>query len=143
LDIALQVARRATCLRRKYGAIIVKDDQIISTGYCGSPRGAINCLDIGKCPRQEAGIPSGQRYELCRSVHAEANAIIHASRQDMLGSTLYLACLDSGSDDELYGPTPCRMCARMIINAGIDRVITRVSETRTIELGFDWLVKED
>ena len=90
LDIADAVLQRSTCLRRMYGAIIVRNDEIISTGYNGAPRGRINCTDAGRCARVEMNIPSGERYELCRSVHAEANAIISASRRDMIGSTLYL-----------------------------------------------------
>ena len=92
LDIAETVAERSTCLRRCYGAIIVNNDEIISTGYNGAPRGRKNCIDLGRCIREELKIPSGERYELCRSVHAEQNCIISASRRDMLGATLYLAC---------------------------------------------------
>ena len=90
LDIAETVAERGTCLRRNFGAIIVNKDQIISTGYVGAPRGRRNCIDLGYCVRESLQIPRGERYELCRSVHAEANAIIHASRNDTLGGTLYL-----------------------------------------------------
>ena len=90
LDIADAVLERSTCLRRKYGAIIVRNDEIISTGYNGAPRGRRNCSDIGTCTRETLRIPSGERYELCRSVHAEANAIISAARQDMIGASLYL-----------------------------------------------------
>ncbi|MCD6307579.1 MAG: dCMP deaminase family protein [Candidatus Latescibacteria bacterium] len=122
LNIAREVSRRSTCLRRWYGAVIVKNDQIISTGYAGAARGAKNCSDIGVCPRQEAGIPHGERYELCRSVHAEMNAIIHASRTDMIGSTLYLAGLDANDGSVVRGGKPCRICARLIINAGIETV---------------------
>jgi len=122
LNIAREVSRRSTCLRRWFGAVIVKNDQIISTGYAGAARGAKNCSDIGVCPRQEAGIPRGERYELCRSVHAEMNAIIHASRADMIGSTLYLAGLDANDGRVIAGGKPCRICARLIINAGIATV---------------------
>lgn len=124
LNIAAEVAKRSTCLRRSFGAVIVKDDQIISTGYCGAPRGSINCIDLGHCPRQEAGVPAGERYELCRSVHAEMNAIIHASRQEMLGATLYLACLNPHTGERIEGTRPCKLCTRMIINAGIALVVT-------------------
>lgn len=128
LDIADSVSERATCLRRKYGAIIVRNDEIISTGYNGAPRGRLNCSDIGKCAREAMHIPSGQRYELCRSVHAEANAIISASRRDMIGSTIYLAGR-SGKDNSLLSDAMCcSMCKRMIINAGIEQVIIRVGE---------------
>ena len=88
LDIADSVLERSTCLRRKYGAIIVRNDEIISTGYNGAPRGRRNCSDLGRCTRESLNIPSGERYELCRSVHAEANAIISASRRDMIGATI-------------------------------------------------------
>ncbi len=128
LDIADSVSERATCLRRKYGAIIVRNDEIISTGYNGAPRGRLNCSDIGKCAREAMHIPSGQRYELCRSVHAEANAIISASRRDMIGATIYLAGR-SGKDNSLLSDAMCcSMCKRMIINAGIEQVIIRVGE---------------
>ena len=90
LDIAQTVAQRGTCLRRLYGAVIVKNDEIISTGYVGAPRGRKNCTDLGYCVRNKLEIPRGERYELCRSVHAEANAIISASRESMIGATLYL-----------------------------------------------------
>ena len=90
LDLAEVVSCRSTCLRRRYGAVIVKNDQVISTGYVGAPRGRANCSDIGRCVRQEMHVPRGERYELCRSVHAEANAIIHASRDEMIGATMYL-----------------------------------------------------
>ena len=89
LDIAQTVAERSTCLRRKFGAVIVKNDSIISTGYNGAPRGRKNCCDLGECLREKYEIPSGERYELCRSVHAEANAIIAASREETLGADLY------------------------------------------------------
>jgi len=122
LNIAREVACRSTCLRRWFGAVIVKNDQIISTGYAGAARGAKNCSDIGFCPRQEANIPHGERYELCRSVHAEMNAIIHASRADMLESTLFLVGLDAKSGEVIDGAKPCKICARLIINAGIKTV---------------------
>lgn len=125
LDIAETVCGRGTCLRRNFGAIIVKNDIIVSTGYVGAPRGRQNCSDLGVCTREKLGIPKGQRYELCRSVHAEANAIIAASYNDTLGATLYLACHDAATG-ELYGEVePCSMCKRLIINAGISTVIVR------------------
>ncbi len=122
LNIAREVSRRSTCLRRWFGAVIVKNDQIISTGYAGAARGAKNCSDIGVCPRQQAGIPRGERYELCRSIHAEQNAIIHATRADMIDSTLYLVGLDAESGEVIEGARPCKICTRMIINAGIATV---------------------
>ncbi len=144
LDIAQTVAERGTCLRRNFGAIIVKHDEIISTGYNGAPRGRLNCSDRGSCLREILGVPKGQRYELCRSVHAEANCIISAPRSDMLGADLYLACLDAKTGG-LYGAVePCAMCKRMIINAGIERVIVRTApnEYRTF-LVSDWVDNDD
>ena len=127
LNIAEAVLERSTCLRRKYGAVIVRDDEIISTGYNGAPRGWANCCDIGYCFREHERIPHGERYEACRSVHAEANAIISASRRDMLGATLYLAGKEADGST-IYSVEPCLMCRRLIINAGIERVISRVPE---------------
>ena len=98
LDIAQTVAGRSTCLRRCYGAILVKSDEIISTGYNGAPRGRRNCVDLNYCTREALNIPSGERYELCRSVHAEANAIISAARSEALGATLYMACVVDVAD---------------------------------------------
>lgn len=144
LNMASQVAERSTCLRRKFGAVIVKDDQILSTGYVGAPRGTKNCCDIGKCPREIAQIPPGERYELCRSVHAEANAIINASRLDMIGATLYLACLDVKTGEYTPNTRPCRMCTRMIINAGIERVVVRnLPGDYTEYLTVDWVWQEN
>ncbi len=122
LNIAREVASRSTCLRRWYGAVIVKNDQIVSTGYAGAARGALNCIDIGVCPRIQANIPHGERYELCRSVHAEMNAIIHAARTDMIDSTLYLAGFDAVKGTIVEEAKPCKICTRLIINAGIDTV---------------------
>lgn len=125
LDIAETVAERGTCLRRNYGAIIVKNDEIISTGYVGAPRGRKNCSDLGVCIRQELQIPRGERYEMCRSVHAEANAIISASRNELIGSTLYLVGLEMSSGEIVKGSCCCSMCKRMVINAGIKEVVIR------------------
>ena len=123
LNIAAAVAARSTCLRRQYGAVIVKNDTIVSTGYNGTARGMENCCDIGVCYREEHNIPHGERYEKCKSVHAEANAIINASREEMDGATLYLAGFENGI--RLSDPQPCEMCQRLIINAGIRNVITK------------------
>ena len=124
LSIAEAVLARSTCLRRKYGAVIVKDDEIISTGYNGSPRGAKNCCDIGYCYREYKQIPHGERYEYCCSVHGEANAIISASRREMIGSTLYLAGQEA--DGTLIADIkPCLLCYRLILNAGISAIVTR------------------
>ena len=144
LDIADAVLERSTCLRRKYGAIIVRNDEIISTGYNGTPRGRRNCSDIGTCTRETLKIPSGERYELCRSVHAEANAIISASRQDMIGASLYLVGRDAATNELLSDAMSCSMCKRQIINAGIDRVIIRITPTeyRTFPVS-DWVENDD
>ena len=125
LDIAETVLERATCLRRVYGAIIVKNDEIISTGYNGAPRGRKNCVDMGFCTREALKVPRGERYELCRSVHAEANAIISAARRDTVGSSLYLVGRDAQTGELLHDATSCSMCRRMIINAGISEVVIR------------------
>ena len=117
LDIAQTVAARGTCLRRNFGAIIVKNDEIISTGYVGAPRGRQNCCDLGYCTREKLNVPRGERYELCRSVHAEANAIISAPRSEMIGSTLYLVGLEYKDGSYVAQRQPCAMCKRLIINA--------------------------
>jgi len=128
LDIAQTVAERCTCLRKKFGAIIVKDDVIVSTGYNGAPRGRQNCNDLNFCMRDKLNIPRGERYELCRSVHAEANAIIAAARERMLGATLYMACIDPKDNSLVSGTSSCMMCKRLVINAGISTVIIRDTE---------------
>ena len=127
LSIAAEVAKRSTCLRRQYGAVIVNDDQIVATGYNGAPRGDANCCDEGSCWRERNNIPHGEQYEKCVAVHAEANAIISASRNEMLGSTLYLSGFE-GFDHPIDAPAPCVMCSRMIKNAGIARVINKQGE---------------
>ena len=144
LDIAETVLERGTCLRRNFGAIIVNNDEIVSTGYVGAPRGRANCVDLGYCTREKLNIPKGQRYELCRSVPAEQNAIISASRSDMIGATIYLACHDAKTN-ELYGDVePCSMCKRAIINAGIEKVIVRTSRTEyKIFNVIDWVENDD
>ena len=145
LDIAQTVAERSTCLRRCYGAIIVNHDEIVSSGYNGAPRGRKNCCELGYCAREALHIPSGQRYELCRSVHAEANAIISAARREMLGSTLYMACIDPNTGNLLPGSTSCSMCRRQIINAGIERIVIRDTETdyRIVDVERDWVDEDD
>ena len=144
LDIAETVLERATCLRRLYGAIIVKNDEIISTGYNGAPRGRKNCVDMGFCTREAMQVPRGQRYELCRSVHAEANAIISASRRDMVGSTLYLVGKDAQSGELLGDATSCAMCRRQVINAGISKVVIRKTDTEFEVVDVqDWVQQED
>lgn len=145
LDIAQTVSERSTCLRRHYGAIIVNHDEIVSSGYNGAPRGRKNCADLNCCTREALKIPSGERYELCRSVHAEANAIISASRQEMLGATLYMACVDPATDELISGSTSCSMCRRQIINAGIERVVIRDTpdEYRIVDVERDWVDEDD
>ena len=144
LDIAQTVSERGTCLRRNFGAIIVKNDQIISTGYNGAPRGRQNCSDLGYCAREKLNIPRGERYELCRSVHAEANAIIAAARPDMLGATLYLVCVDPKTKEIVPGMNSCSMCKRLIINAGISSVFIRDTDDsyRHIDVS-DWIEQDE
>jgi dCMP deaminase len=144
LDIAQATCARGTCLRRNYGAVIVSNDQIVSTGYTGAPRGRNNCIDGGECVRAKCNVPRGQRYELCRSVHAEANAIIHASRADMIGATLYLVGIEKDSGGLVDGANSCAMCKRFIINAGIEQVIVRnTSEEYTVYKTQDWIENEE
>ena len=144
LDIAQTVAERGTCLRKKYGAIIVKNDVIVSTGYVGAPRGRKNCCDMNFCLREKLNIPRGERYELCRSVHAEQNAIINASREQMIGATLYLCGMDAKTGEFVENSSCCQMCKRMVINAGIERVIIRDSaeKFRVISVS-DWVENDD
>ena len=144
LDIAQTVATRSTCLRKSFGAIIVKNDTIIATGYNGAPRGRKNCSDICRCIRDELNSPRGERYELCRSVHAEANAIIAASRDQMLGATLYMACLDSKTGELVPHTNSCAMCKRQIINAGIDKVVIRndKNDYNVVNVS-DWIEDDD
>lgn len=144
LDLADVVSKRGTCLRRLYGAVIVKNDEVISTGYVGAPRGRRNCSDIGRCIRQELEIPRGERYELCRSVHAEANAIISAEREKMIGSTLYLSGREVGTGNYIKNSNSCSMCKKMIINAGIEKVIIRDTEDEYREIAVqDWVENDD
>ena len=144
LDIAQTVAERGTCLRRNYGAIIVKNDEIISTGYVGAPRGRKNCSDLGFCIRQEMNIPRGERYEMCRSVHAEANAIISASRNELIDSTLYLVGLEASTGELVANSCCCAMCKRMVINAGIRQVVIRDThdEYRVVDVN-DWVLDDE
>ena len=144
LDIADTVSKRSTCLRRMYGAIIVRNDEIISTGYNGAPRGRRNCSDLGRCERDALGIPSGERYELCRSVHAEANAIISAARRDCIGATLYLSGRNSKTGAILSDTMPCAMCKRLIINSGISTVVCRTGESDYEQINVrDWIFHDD
>lgn len=125
LDMAQVALERSTCLRRSFGAVIVKNDVIVSTGYNGAPRGRANCIDIGECIREKMKIPRGERYEFCRAVHAEANAIIAAPREQMLGATLYLVGRDMATGEIMEDANSCPMCKRQIINAGIEKVVIR------------------
>ena len=144
LNIAETVLERATCLRRVFGAIIVKNDEIISTGYNGAPRGRYNCVDMGFCTREAMKVPRGERYELCRSVHAEANAIISAARRDMVGGTLYLVGRNAQTGELLHDATSCAMCRRMVINAGLSKVVIRTtaSDFSVVDVQ-DWVELED
>lgn len=144
LDIAQTVLERSTCLRRCFGAIIVKNDEIISTGYNGAPRGRKNCSELGYCMREKLNVPRGERYELCRSVHAEANAIISASRRDMIGATIYLVGIEKSTGELIKDANSCAMCKRTVINAGISEVIIRDSEDsyRIIDVN-DWIENDD
>ncbi len=121
IGIARAVSARATCLRRKYGAVITKDNIIVSTGYNGAPAGMKDCLEVGKCTRKELQIPHGERYELCHSVHAEANAIIRASVDELRGSTIYISGVDEKGSE--CNSEPCMMCKRMMLNSRIAKVV--------------------
>ena len=125
LDLAEMVSQRGTCLRRLYGAVIVKNDEVIATGYVGAPRGRKNCSDLKVCIRQKLKIPRGERYEMCRSVHAEANAIISAPRDKMIGSSLYLVGREVSDGSYVKNASSCSMCKLMIINAVISTVYIR------------------
>ena len=128
LDIAEIVAERGTCIRNNYGSVIVKNDEIISTGYTGAPRGRKNCLDLGVCRRNVNNTPSGAGYELCRSVHIEQNAIISAKRKDMIGAILYLVGINKRNGEYITDNEPCTLCKRIIINSGVEKVIMRDSK---------------
>ena len=144
LDIAEAVVRRGTCLRRNFGAIIVKNDQIISTGYTGAPRGRQNCCDIGECIRTKLNVTRGERYELCRSVHAEANCIISAPRNEMIGSIMFLVGKEADSGEYVKNANSCTMCQRMIINAGIKKLVVRDDNDnyRIINVS-DWIENDE
>ncbi len=144
LDIAETVLERGTCLRRNYGAAIVKNDRIISTGYVGAPRGRKNCCDLGQCRREVMNVPRGQRYELCRSVHAEANAIINAAGVEMIGAELFLVGKDALSGEYVKNASCCSMCKRLVINAGISRVIIRNdNDNYTVVDVKDWVIDDE
>lgn len=127
LNCAEAFAYRSTCIKRKYGAVVVKDDAVISTGYNGAPRGFDNCCDIGKCPRKERNMHQGEGYGICRAIHAEANALLNCSRQQTIGADLYLVGINP-EDNSIHRAKPCPLCARMIIQAGINNVVLRIGE---------------
>ena len=144
LDIAASVSERSTCLRRHYGCVIVKNDEIISTGYNGAPRGRKNCDDLGFCYREQMDIPRGERYELCRSVHAEQNAIISASRNELIDADLYMVGINAKTGEIEPKATSCMMCKRVVINSGIKRVIVRETDNKyTIYNVEDWISDDD
>lgn len=127
LNVAETFAYRSTCIKRKYGAVVVKDDTVISTGYNGSPRGYNNCCDLGMCPRIELDMHQGEGYGICRAIHAEQNALLNCSRVQTIGADLYLAGVNP-SDNTVHKAKPCPLCARLIIQAGIENVILRIGE---------------
>lgn len=144
LDISETVLERGTCLRRNYGSIIVKNDEIISTGYTGAPRGRKNCIDLNLCIREKLNVPRGKQYELCRSVHSEANAIISASRRDMIGATLYLVGRDAKTGEYVENANSCSMCKRLIVNSGIKNIIIRDSKDKFREINVEeWIENDD
>ncbi len=144
LDIAQTITERGTCLRRNYGCIIVKNDEIISTGYTGAPRGRKNCTDLNYCYRERLAVPRGQMYEKCRSVHAEMNAIISASRRDMLGADMYIVGVNHSDKTIVQNASSCSICKRLIIYAGIERVYIRDDENnyRIVEVS-EWIENDD
>lgn len=143
LDLAEVVSQRCTCLRKHYGVVIVKNDEVISTGYVGAPRGRTNCTDRGECIREKLKIARGERYELCRSVHAEANAIISASRQEMLNSSIFLVGIDVTTMEYVKNANSCSMCKRLIINAGIKYVYIRDTKDEYRIIDVDEWIKND
>lgn len=132
MDLARSVCRRGTCTKVEIGAVVIKDDQVVATGYCGAPRGTKSSLDHGFCLRKQLGIPSGHRYEICRSVHAEQNAIINAARSgtSILGGDMYIYGRIKNDDNTevTLDAFPCFICKKMIINCGLDRVVCSLKE---------------
>ena len=143
LDIAESVLERSTCIRRCFGSVIVKNDEIISTGYNGAPRGRKNCVDLGYCTREKLNIPRGERYELCRSVHGEENAIISASRRDLIDSILYLVGKDYNTGEYVKDARPCAMCKKTIINAGIKKIVIRNTKDKYTVIDVEEFIKND
>lgn len=144
LDLAEMVSQRSTCLRRHYGAVIVKNDEVVATGYTGAPRGRKNCSDLGFCMREKLKIPRGERYEICRSVHAEQNAIISASREQLIGSDIFLVGIEAKDGSYVANANSCAMCKRVIINAGVNRVFIRDDKNkyRVVEVN-EWIENDD
>ena len=144
LNLAKEVSTRSTCLRRKYGSILVKDDVIIATGYNGSPRGTINCNDLGYCRREQLGVKRGEQLQLCRAVHSEQNCIINASREQMIGSTLYLYGIEVSTNEIIKDLDSCQLCKKLIINSGIEKVIfARPNKQYEIQLVKDWVLNDE
>ena len=145
LDLAEMVSQRSTCLRRRYGAVIVNNDEVVSTGYNGAPLGRKNCTEVGWCIREKLKIPRGERYEICRSVHAEANASISAARDRMLGASLYLTGVDAQTGEYVANSSSCSMCKRQVINAGITKVYVRDDKDsyRVVDVNEDWVVNDE
>lgn len=144
LNIAEAISERGTCLRNNYGSVIVKNDEVIATGYTGAPRGRANCLDLGVCRRIQKNTPSGAGYEHCRSVHSEQNAIISASRNSMIGATLYLVGIDKRTNKYVLDNEPCTLCKRMIINSGIEKVVMRDTKLDyRVQSVNDWIINDD
>lgn len=144
LDIAEAVSKKSTCLRRQFGAVIVNNDEVLSTGFNGAPRGRTNCSDLPTgCVREKLHIPRGERYELCRSVHAEANAIISCSRDRMLNGTLYLVGKDVATGSYVPQTNPCSMCKRLILNAGISKVVCRENSESFVTIDTSSWISND
>ena len=142
--LAKLTASRSTCLSRPTGAVVVKDRQVIASGYNGSLPGEAHCMDDGQCFRRSLEWPEAMKYDMCRSAHAEANAIISASRRDMVGGTLYLVGRNAQTGELLPYATSCPMCRRHIINAGLERVVIRRTPTEFQVVDVqDWIDSED
>lgn len=147
LNCAESFAYRSTCIKRRYGAVIVKDDAVISTGYNGSPRGFENCCDLGTCPRMARQMHQGEGYEICRAIHAEANALLNCSREQTMGADLYLTGINP-KDNSIHKAKPCPICARTIIQAGINRVIMRQGDgadnyISIPAINLQWVIEEN
>lgn len=142
LEIAKSIALRSPCSLRRYGAIIIRNDAIISTGYNGSARGVINCLDVG-CIKEELNLPKGRGYEDCLAVHAEENAVINAARSgtNVLGGILYISGIDKNGN--LVEADPCYRCKRILINAGIEKVVIRRADGGIKHINVSEWISED